>query len=160
MFVLALFGHIVGALILFAAFALEWVILGERPELASVLPRLHGTAGVVLVLTGSYMARQLGVWHNGWMAVSLASLVILAAGGMVSGARRRALGTSSRGDAWLVASLRVRLSVALGVVYLMVATPDFALSITVVAAAALVGAAVAFPVWRAARGAAASRKVA
>ncbi len=159
MFLVILFAHIVGALILFAAFALEWVTLGGRPEFASVLQRLHRTAGGLLVLTGGYLASQLGVWRDGWTTVSLAVLVALAIAGAMGGARIRALGLSSGGDAWLAASFRIRLSVALGIVYLMVAKPDFMQSATLVAASALIGATLAFPIVRATR-AAALRKTA
>ncbi len=179
MFVLVLFGHIVGVLILFAAFALEWVALrqpaGVRETLPSVeftrlLPRLQRTAAPTLLLTGAYMASKLRVWDAGWVAVSLATLVILATLGITSGARMRALGRvsipasrareigRSDGDRWLVASFRLRLSAMLGVVYLMVAKPDFMPSMIVVVMFAVAGAASTFLMSQATRGAAGERR--
>ncbi len=184
MFVLVLFGHVVGVLILFAAFALEWAVLHEmrrpaggdagqpRVEFARVLPRLSVTAALLLLLSGGYMASQLSVWHTGWIAISLATLVILAVVGRTSGARMRAaLGRVSNDepdareivrrstrDRWLTASFRLRVSAMLGVVYLMVAKPDLVPSMIIIITFALAGAASTFRMWQAPRGARGERR--
>ncbi len=149
MLVLTLFGHIVGVLILFAAFALEWVALrqlrgsvvrdGAIPgvELTRLLPQLHRTAGILLILTGGYMASTMGVWSFGWIRVSLAALVVLAIAGTVSVARLR----SHPDGPWLTTSFRTRVSSTLAIVYLMVAKPDVMPSLTIVVLAAVAGAA-------------------
>ncbi len=179
MFILVLFGHLVGVLILFAAFALEWLALrqlqrapafGGTPlwkEIIRLLPRFHRIAGVVILLTGAYMATKLGAWRSGWVPVSLAGLVVLAILGMAGGARMGALGRPHAGEAdasqivrdrvtaiWLVASLRFRVPATLGIVYVMIAKPDFGTSVTIVVVSALAGAATVVPAWRASSAAA------
>lgn len=183
MFVVVLFGHIVGVLILFVAFALEWVALRQLRRSATVdelmswveftrlLPRLHRAAAPLILLTGAYMASELSLWQSGWIPVSLASLVILAIVGMTGGARLRALGRVSTagpdaseivrdpaGARWLVVSFRLRVSAMLGIVYLMVAKPDLVPSLTIVTTSALAGAVSTFRMWQGTRGAAGARR--
>ncbi len=163
MFVLVLFAHIAGVLILFAGFGLEWAALHElrrpaaaaggptpAPDFARVVPHLHRVAGALILLTGAYMSTELGFWRSGWVPVSLAALVALAAVGMISGGRMRALaratgeGTGARAlrdrlGTWLSASFRTRVSAVMGIVYVMVAKPDLVPSLAVIAVAALAG---------------------
>ncbi len=175
MFVLVLFSHIVAVLTLSAAFALDWVALhdfGRRPPgasddpmlapgLARLIPRLHRAAGLLILVSGAYMSTELGLWGSGWITVSLAAVIVLAIAGAIGGARMRALAQPSgrgadaraaraRAAAWLHASFRTRVSATVGIVYVMVAKPDFVTSLTVIAAAALAGAASTMLAWRSA----------
>jgi hypothetical protein len=156
-----LFTHIVGAMLLFASFGTEWIGLrglrrseaGEAasPWLAlfSSALRLYLVALAALLLSGAYLATNVGVWQFGWVRVSMATLVITTVVGVVMGLRerrsyRRASNVASPsgrldrrfGGTWLPVSLAIRGVAALAIVYVMVAKSDLVLSLTVIAAAA------------------------
>ena len=144
---LILFMHIVGALILFAGFGLESVGLRQlrrsgtvnqaQPWLAlfSLVLRLYPAALAVLLLTGGYLASNVGVWQFGWVRISMATLVISTVVGIITGLRVHALYRNSLKAhtgaldgrlraSWLAALLGARGAAALGIVYVMVSKPD------------------------------------
>jgi hypothetical protein len=163
---LFLFMHIVGVLILFGGLALEALGLrqlrrsGTLSEAApwllpfSLTLRLYPVALAVLLLTGGYLASNVGVWQFGWVRISMPTLVIIAVVGMIAAVRVRRLYQSLLNAArtgavldgrlrapWLAGLLGARGAAALGILYVMVSKPDgVSTLIVIVSAAALVGA--------------------
>ncbi len=164
---LALFLHILGAFGLIAAITLEAIGLrGLRGAVGSddarmwlgisrglVLRFAPASLGLILV-TGLYMTAT--IWGpRGWILVALASLVLLAViGALGTGIRMArigpAVGRASAGplsddlrravrDPILLTSLRTRLAIVLGVVFLMTVKPSAVASLLVIAVAAAIG---------------------
>ena len=145
---IALSVHILGVMGLFVVLAQEWLTFhllrasDARPLPAAAvaaltaLPRLTGIAAASILVSGIYLAGQVGVLRSGWVDVSFGAMVLMA--GLGASSLRpllRALknspssmdGMSVRRHAsrpFVRASLRIRLSVAVAIVYLMVAKPD------------------------------------
>jgi hypothetical protein len=165
-YALVLFLHIVAAIGVFVALALESFSIGSfrkaigaadvRVSIAALrsVPMLFGISGAFVLLTGGYLAAKIGAAGISWIVPSLVALVVIGAlGGALSGRRLRMIraiqleGTGPVPDAiqtllqdpLLVASLRIRLALALGIVYLMVAKPLLAASLLVLACAAIAG---------------------
>src|SRR5262245_29338312 len=144
----ALFAHLLGVVTLFAALAIEWIsleLLRTAPDsgpphfllrVLAALPRFTGIAAVLILLSGFYLGAQLRVFGFAWIRISLAGLVVMAVlGGTALRPllRRIKAGRTVTGDGYLEAyasnvfvrsSLRIRLSVAVAIVYLMVVKPD------------------------------------
>lgn len=173
---IALFAHVVGALLLFASLTLEGVALRQARRAASAeearsamailrLNRMVGPLSAVGILVpGLFMMATL--WGLViWIAVALAAWGLIAVGGAVNGARmlalERKLARESGGVATATAAqLRdpffpttwlTRLGMALGVVFLMTVKPGAAGSVTAIVIAATVGLAASLPVWSRAR---------
>jgi hypothetical protein len=161
-----LFLHIVSAMGIFVGLGLEWAATAGlrkadgaaefRVSIGALrsLPMLFGFSSVIVLLTGGYLASKIGRAGLSWIVPSLVTLVVLGAlGGGLSGRRLRRIrevhlegaGPVPIGlrtlvqDPLLVASLRVRLALALGIVYLMVAKPPLTPSLVVLGCAAIVG---------------------
>jgi hypothetical protein len=169
-----LFLHIVGVLTLFASLWLEAVGLrqfqrsntvGEAaPWLAlfTLVLRLYPTALGVILLTGGYLATNVGAWQFGWVRISMAALVITTIVGLIGAMRVRGLYRQTRnaGDTddlidrrlrspWVTVVLGVRVAVALGILYVMVSKPYGVPSLMIILIpAALVGAMATFWVRR------------
>jgi uncharacterized membrane protein len=166
--------HIIGVLILFAGLGLELVGLRQirrsrtlaeaapwRIVFTSVL-RLYPAALALILLTGAWLATNVGVWPFAWVRISMATLVITTLMGTIGAVRVRSLYQRSRSDgntarlvdqrlraSWLRASLGARGAAVLGIVYVMVAKPYFLLSLTVILVAAGLGVALTMiPGWR------------
>jgi len=159
---IALFVHVVGVLTLFTALAVERVGVellratgGQNPPTVALrllrgLPRFTGAAVALILLSGIPMAARLGVWRSAWVLVSLVAMILMA---VLGNAALRPLfrSTSSGGTSggWRVqvsrpfldVSLRMRVGVALGIVYLMIAKPDVLGSTAVVILGLAAGAA-------------------
>ncbi|HVH64885.1 MAG TPA: hypothetical protein VM674_02530 [Candidatus Acidoferrum sp.] len=162
---LTLFLHILGAFGLIATMTLESVGLrglrqaetadAARASLKAMqfVPPLGGGSGALILLTGLYMmATSWGV--RGWILVGIAGLVLNALAGaiitrsrlaIVGPAAGRASGTltddvrATLRDPLLLASLRLRLGIVLGILFIMTVKPSALASIAVVGAAGLVG---------------------
>ena len=165
-YTVALFVHLVGVVGLFVGYGLEWTSssLLRRAKTADQardwlglyrlsLP-LSGPGLLVLILSGSYLASMSGAMRQGWISASLLGILFALGIGFVfilprTRALRLALGESVGllsapirallQDPVLLTLVRVRLLLALGIVYLMtVKTATFtgALGVLVVAAAA------------------------
>jgi len=164
---IALFVHVVGVLTLFTALAVERVAVellrgtgGESPPSVALrllrgLPRFTGTAVALILLSGIPMAARFGVLRSAWVLVSFAAMILMA--GLGNAALRplfRSTGPVGASGGWrarasrpfLDVSLRMRVGVALAIVYLMVAKPDF-LAATAVVIVGLVAGAVASVVF-------------
>jgi uncharacterized membrane protein len=168
---LALFAHIVGMLVLFIGLALEWLSLESLRRatdqvrdspwlkvLRALPPYMAGAVGLILV-SGIYLARRVGVFDLAWVRVSFASMILMGIlGGPVVRPQMRAIlragggrQSTAGGDALhpvLRASLRARAAVGLAIVYLMIAKPDLGESLLVVGGALVLGAATSVPQWR------------
>jgi hypothetical protein len=162
---IALFLHVAGALALFAALALEWVgLAGLRRATAveqvrewggiwQVLPRIAPIAMATLLISGIYMTAVAWGRTAWWIGLGLAGMVFLGALGSrsarsLAGVVRDAaaatgpLSAAVRGqlaDTRSWASVRIRVAVALGVVFLMTVRPGLAGSLITMGVAAVVG---------------------
>ncbi|HUC76664.1 MAG TPA: hypothetical protein VMS04_15285 [Vicinamibacterales bacterium] len=158
---LALFAHVLGMLALFVALTVEWIAVallrtGDRArpssfavDLLRQLPRLTGIAVALILASGLAMAAQFGVLRSAWVGVSFAAMVLM--GGMGGASLRRLIrgigSVRDSDDTWrrevskpfLHLSLRARIGVALGIVYLMITKPDVLGSIATVTAALMLG---------------------
>jgi len=165
-YALILFLHVVAAIGIFVALALEaFSIVSFRKATGAAdvrvaiaalrsVPVLFGVSGALVLLTGGYLAARIGSAGLSWTVPSLVTLVVIGAlGGALSGRRLRMIraiqlegaGPVPSGlrallqDPLLVASLRIRLALALGIVYLMVAKTPLAPTLLVLAVAAVAG---------------------
>ena len=145
------FGHIVGALLLFVSLGVEWVAvdrLSRSPALRRAERwvtiykrslRWHIAGATVILASGVAMAVRLEVLYFAWVLTSLVMLLLIAAlAGIVSRSRRRA--EDLRIGRLSPASVAIRIALALGVSYLMVAKPEIVESLIVMAVALAIGA--------------------
>lgn len=171
---IALFLHIVGAVGIFVALGLEWTGLWQirsamTPQqvggwmriLKSV--RKFGFASMLTaVVTGIYMT--LAAWGGeAWIIVTVGSLVLMIALAQVVTAPRmmaigRALAAEKGGlsktfhslatNPLLWISIQTRVAIALGIVFLKVAQPDWGGSLITIGVAIVLGAASVLPMFR------------
>jgi len=154
---IALFLHIVGALVLFSALALEWVGLRQirnatlSDQVRTWMGILNGAskAGfpsmLVTVVTGVYM---MVVWgRTPWLVTTVGMLVLMIVLVRVAAPRVKALGQSlvTANDLILWVSIQTRIAIALGIVFLKVAKPDWIGSMLTVGAAVALGVISALP---------------
>ena len=164
---LALFFHFVGLVMLFIGYGLEWVVSGFLRGATTTdqvrawlrvyrtsLP-VSGPGLLVLILSGAYLAQVSGAMKNGWMSVSMLTIVLALGIGFVfilprvkairaalpeSGAALPANTTALLRASGLPTLIRVRAMLALAIVYLMTGKPDsFASSLLVLGAAIVLG---------------------
>ncbi len=173
-FSIVLFLHIVGALGVFVALGLEWT--GLRQIQSSISPdQVRGWMGILkslrkfgfasmlaTVISGIYMmVARLGA--KPWLIVTLGALVLviaiaqaLTAPRMAAVGRALAAGKGTLSETFhslanqplLLVSIQTRAAIALGIVFLKIARPDFGGSLVTIAAAILLGIASAFPSLR------------
>ena len=146
-----LFTHIVGAIALFMALAIEWVSLRQmqRPtsaaqasigiKMSSGLRPLSMASMLVVLLSGGYLAKRMEVWRDPWIWAALAGMFSI--GGLAVGLTRRRVGEIRRlcgdgnarltkeliarlRDPMLHLSMRLRIAIATGIVFLMVTKPN------------------------------------
>ncbi len=176
---LVLFVHLLTAITLFNGLVLSHAALArlrraERVEqvrdwlralasMAFVFP----VSGVLLLLTGFYMARQAFRWNDGWVIVAIVGLVsVFVLGGTANRAGFARLGATLAGmpngpvtpalhaaacmpSVWL--SLYLMTGTVTGILLIMVTKPAAAVSAALVITGALIGGLVALPQARAAR---------
>jgi hypothetical protein len=169
---IALFLHIVGALGLFAALALEWTSLfylrhSHTVEQAlswmnvlGLVRRLGPTSLVFILLPGFFMMAT--VWGGvPWIAVTLAAILLFPLLGAFSGLRLAAIGRTVKTETGLLSpvlrrqlrhplywtSVQMRTMIGLGIVFLMVVKPDLAGSLATIAVAGIIGLLLALPLW-------------
>jgi hypothetical protein len=162
---IALFLHIVGALGIFVALGLEWTGLRQMRS-AMTLDLVRGWMGILknvrtvgfasmltAVITGFYM--MLTAWGGAaWLLVTLGALVLVIALSLVlSGPRMVAIGKAlAMGKGALTPtyyglanhpllwiSIQTRVAIALGIVFLKVAKPDWAGSLLTIGVAIVLG---------------------
>ncbi|HEX7262662.1 MAG TPA: hypothetical protein VF383_00650 [Candidatus Dormibacteraeota bacterium] len=164
---IALFAHIVGALLLFVTLTVEGVALlqlrrattTEAAAGAAGLLRLNRIVGPLsalgVLIPGLYMSATSWGWVA-WIAVALASWVVIAVLGAVNGIRILAL---ERSHALLTGiqnpmfriSWSTRVGIALGVVFLMAVKPGTVAAVLAIVIAAIAGATLGTAVWTARR---------
>ncbi|TMB43233.1 MAG: hypothetical protein E6J53_08900 [Chloroflexi bacterium] len=135
---IALFVHIVGALLLFVLLTIEGVGLRAGFATAQVNRILGPISALAILIPGIYMvATQVG-WKP-WIAVSITSWVLIAAGGAYTGISlmRGRMATRTATISWLV-----RIGMALGVVFDMTVKPDAIVAVIAILAGVVTGAAV------------------
>ena len=168
----ALFLHVVGALLLFATFALEGVGIrqmrratssGEAENAMAILRpnRIIGPISLAGVLIpGLYLMASTWGWVA-WIVVALAAYLLIAVFGAVNGIRIQALArTLAAESASLSHGLRDRLmaprfvafwlarvGLATGVVFLMTVKPGALVAVLAVVISAAVGVAASAAIW-------------
>lgn len=145
----ALFIHIVGALGMFAAIGIEWLVLTSmrRAEnistvkqwfsIMSKLGKLHGPSGISILVSGIYMT--IDVWgFQDWISATFALLILMMIFGMVvSGRRFRRIGKEvmkseklnaeikeKLNNQFLLYSIALRTAAALEIILLMTVKPN------------------------------------
>jgi hypothetical protein len=154
---IALFVHVVGALLLFVTLTVEGVALrqlhraatNEAAQGAAAMLRLNRIVGPLSVLgvliPGLYMTATSWGWV-GWILVALVSWVVIAVLGAVNGirivglARSQALLTGIRNPMFLI-SWMTRVGIAVGVIFLMTVKPGAVAAVVAILIAAAAGAA-------------------
>ena len=135
---IALFAHIVGALLVFVLLTVEG--LGLRLGFAAApLNRVIGPISALLILVpGLYMmSAQWG--FQGWIVVGIGTYVVIAVAGAFTGisVMRGRMSTRVATISWLI-----RVGLALGVVFDMTLKPDLLGALLAVAVGLLAGAAI------------------
>ena len=175
-YAIAVFVHVVGALGLFAAMGLEWVLLARLSRvqtteeardwlgLLGVVRRLSPASLAAILLAGIYM--MVSVWGAvPWIVVAFVALLLLPPLGMLPGLRlpgiQRELadknGPSSPAlqqrlaEPLFLVSIQVRTAIALGIVLLMTVKPDLLGSLTAIAVAIVLGVGFSLPAFIRAR---------
>lgn len=135
---IALFVHIVGALLLFALLAVEGVSLRAGIPARNVQQILGPISALAILVPGFYMVATQAGWR-GWAAVGLVSYVTIAVLGAFTGisVMQGRMSTRTATLSWLV-----RIGIALGVVFDMTVKPDVPVAIVAVFVGLLAGAAV------------------
>jgi hypothetical protein len=133
---IALFLHIVGALLLFVLLTIEGIALRQGFTAARLNRVLGPISALAILVPGLYMSVSPWGWR-GWIVAGLAAWVLIAVGGAVTGINLLAGRWNARTAA---ASWSIRVGLALGAVFIMTVKPDLLVSvISVVAGAALGG---------------------
>jgi hypothetical protein len=172
-FSLVLFIHVLSAMAVFAGFALEGIILVRQRSAETLdelrfpsaafrrLGALYGIAFAGILFGGIYLAASLRL-KSAWIPVALlATFVLLAVGGIVTGRRmsriRRALAGPepsfqalsgiARSNALLV-SYGLRAGMLVGIVFLMTAMPALLPSLLALTLTTVAGALLSFPLRR------------
>ena len=144
---IALFVHVVGALLLFALLAVEGYNLRDATGGARLNRILGPISLVAILLPGLYMAATGPGWAP-WAGVGLVSYVLIAAVGAYTGisVMRGRMAPSAAAISWLA-----RTGIALGVVFDMTVKPGLVGSITAVVVAVAIALIAAVPSLRAVR---------
>src|SRR5438309_966081 len=143
LYAIALFIHIVGALLLFVLLTIEAVGLRAGIAAAPINRVLGPISALAVLVPGFYMVATQWGW-KGWIGVGITSWVLIAVGGAFTGigVMRGRMSTRLATNSWLV-----RVGMALGVVFDMTIKPDVGVAV----ASAIGGAAPSFTVLVAAR---------
>jgi hypothetical protein len=162
---IALFFHVVGALGLFVAMALEWVSLQQLQHVTTVeevgkwfkssspMRSIGGISMLIILVAGIYMT--IVAWGSAqWIAVAFISMIVMAGiGGVVNGTRMRAIRKGMEGQSgpistdlaraifhpalWM--SMLTRVAIGLGIVFLMTVKPALMTALIVMVVAILLG---------------------
>lgn len=134
---IALFAHIVGAILVFVLLTIEGLGLRIGFDYAQ-LNRVLGPASAVLILVpGLYMMAAQWGWA-GWIVTGIATYVLIAGVGAYTGisVMRGRMNRRTAGVSWLV-----RIGMALGVAFVMTVKPSLVFSVMAVLAGVALGAA-------------------
>ena len=134
---IALFAHIVGAILVFVLLTIEGLGLRFGFDYAQ-LNRVLGPVSALLILgPGLYMMSAQWGWA-GWIVTGIASYALIAGAGAYTGisVMRGRMNRSTAMVSWLV-----RIGMAVGVAFVMTVKPSLALSVTAVLVGVALGAA-------------------
>jgi len=162
---LVLFLHVGAALALASVLSIDALILfplrrATSPtrahlwqEVWPAVPRLASGSGLLLLLSGGYLADRMSAWTLAWPKAALAVLILIGILGAVTSRRIRGLRRASaadeseffrrREDPILKISLSVRIALVFAAVLLMNAKPQLRESLSIVGAAVVLGLAAA-----------------
>jgi hypothetical protein len=146
---IALFFHIVGALLLFVLLTIEGVAL-RQGFMAARLNRVLGPISALFILVpGLYLTVSQWGW-KGWIVVGLAAWILISVGGAATSISLLAgrLNTRTAAASWLI-----RVGLALGAIFIMTVKPDLLLAVIAVVVGASIGGAAAFASMRQVRSA-------
>ncbi len=143
LYAIALFVHVVGAVLVFVLLTVEGVGLRSGMAAARVSRVLGPISALAILVPGFYMAAQTG-WHA-WTAVGLASYAAIAGLGAYTGINvmRGKMSTGAAAISWLV-----RIGIALGVLFDMTTKPGAVVAVAAVLVAAGLAALAAVPARR------------
>jgi hypothetical protein len=174
LYTVVVYAHLLGAVALFIGQGIEWTAsslfrLASSTEqvrawlrVFKVSPPLSGIGFVVLLLSGGYLAQLSGVMKQGWIpatflgigvALLVGILIIMPRMNQIRKAlpsRNEPVNTELRArlaDPVLQSAIRIRVLLAAGIVYLMVAKLPFAPSVLALGAACVAGVLLSVPVW-------------
>ena len=161
---LALFLHAGSALALASALSIDGLILFQLRRattataihpwlnLWSAVPRIAGGSGVLLLFSGAYLTNRMSAWTLVWPKMALATLILIAVLGAITGkrmrARRQVCAPGEAGelectrrlqDPMLKVSLGTRIALLFAAVLLMNAQPAFWESLAIVAGSVVLG---------------------
>ncbi len=131
----ALFVHIVGAVLLFVLLTIEGVGLRVGFSAAQMNRVLGPISAVAILVPGAYMMWAQVGW-TGWVAVGIATYVLIAVVGAITGisVMRGRMSNRAATLSWLV-----RIGMALAVLFEMTVKPNAVVAAIVVVAGALLG---------------------
>ena len=163
---LVLFLHVGAALALASVLSIDALILFQLRratsptranlwlELWPAVPWIASGSGLLLFLSGGYLADRMSAWTLAWPKAALAVLILIGILGAVTSRRIRGLRRASaadeseffrrREDPILKISLSVRIALVFAAVLLMNAKPQLRESLSIVGAAVVLGLAAAF----------------
>jgi hypothetical protein len=132
---IALFLHIVGALLLFVLLTVEGLALRQGFTAARLNRVLGPISALAVLVPGFYMTASQWGW-KGWIVVGTTAWVLIAVAGAATGISLLAGRVSIRAAA---ASWSIRVGMALGVIFLMTVKPDVLFAVLAVVAGATLG---------------------
>lgn len=163
LYAVVLYLHVLAALTLASAFAIETLSLFRmrrakslseaRPwvNLIGRLPVTVGISGLVLLFSGGYLTAKMAAWGLAWPRVAVGALLLIAPFGAISGKRIRAIrrmllndpnGRSiaeALSDRFLTLSLNLRLWILAGILWLMTAKPAITASLLAIGICVVLG---------------------
>jgi hypothetical protein len=137
---IALFIHIVGALLLFVLLTIEGIALRQGFRAARLNRVLGPVSALTILVPGVYMTVSQWGW-KGWIVVSITAWVLIAVAGAATGIGLLAGRLNARAAA---ASWSIRVGMSLGVVFVMTVKPELLLAMIAVAAGVALGGVVGF----------------
>jgi hypothetical protein len=163
LYLLVLFLHIIGAVLLFTGLGMEGIIL-KRLNMATtseqllswgpsmkLLPAVFGSAAVLLLLSGIYMVAETWGW-TAWVIIGLLLLIVLSGAGSMGGKKIAGVLKSLKGNEpltteikeklslpFLIRSYKIRASVVLGIIFIMTIKTGWLESIAAIIIAFVVG---------------------
>jgi hypothetical protein len=168
---IALFLHVVGALGFFVALGLEWMSLQQLQRISTAEQLrewfqnsrgMRGLGGIsMLVLLGAGIYMTIIAWGGAdWIGVAFGSVILMGVlGGVLSGPRMAAIQRSMGDETGNISStlyqlihhplislsIRLRIGMALGIVFLMCVKPTLVESLITMGIATVLGLALALP---------------
>jgi hypothetical protein len=174
-YTVVLYSHLLGTIALFMGYGMEWTASALFSKASTteqvrawlrvfrVSPPLSGAGLGVLLLSGGYLASLSGAMKQGWIPATLLAIgaALLLGFALIlprMGKIRTALPSQNEpvaadlkerlADPLLLTAIRVRVLVAVGIVYLMAAKLPFGPSLVALGVALAAGVLVSLPAWR------------